>query len=97
MAPRCARRSSQTIYRFWLVLLAVVAWAWWHPRYSALAQFSLDIRPLWDNLLSELNAITYALLLFFCPWKQNFDHDLPVLHSLFAVAVCLSIFCFSAD
>lgn len=68
---------------FWLVLLSVVAWAWWHPRYSALAQFSLDIRPLWDNLLSELNAITYALLLFICPWKQNFDHDLPVLHSLF--------------
>ena len=58
------------------------AWAWWHPRYAALAQFSFGIRPLWDNLLSELHAVTYALLLFFCPWKQNFDHDLPVLHSL---------------
>jgi tetratricopeptide (TPR) repeat protein len=67
---------------FWFVLLAWVAWAWWHPRYSALAQFSLDVRPLWDNLLSELNAITYALFLFICPWKQNFDHDLPVLHSV---------------
>ncbi len=68
---------------FWLVLLAVTAWAWWHPRYSALAQFSLSIRPLWDNLLSGLNAVTYAMLLFISPWKQNFDHDLPVLHSLF--------------
>ena len=67
---------------FWFVLLVWVAWAWWHPRYSALAQFSLDVRPLWDNLLSELNAITYALFLFICPWEQNFDHDLPVLHSL---------------
>lgn len=67
---------------FWLVLLPVVAWAWWHPRYTALAQFSFGIRPLWDNLLSELHAVTYALLLFICPWKQNFDHDLPVLHSL---------------
>ena len=47
-----------------------------------LAQFSLGIRPLWENLLSELNAVTYALLLFFSPWNQNFDHDLPVLHSL---------------
>jgi protein O-mannosyl-transferase len=64
------------------VLFAVAAWVWWHPRYTALAQFSLNIRPLWDNLLSELNAITYALMLYFCPWKQNFDHDLPVLHSL---------------
>jgi tetratricopeptide (TPR) repeat protein len=33
--------------------------------------------------LSELHAATYALLLYFAPWKQNFDHDLPVLHSLF--------------
>jgi tetratricopeptide (TPR) repeat protein len=61
----------------------VAALAWWHPRYSALAQFSLGIRPLWDNLVSELHAIAYALLLFFCPWNQTFDHDLPVLHSLF--------------
>ncbi|MDE3220121.1 MAG: hypothetical protein KGO23_12175 [Nitrospirota bacterium] len=68
---------------FWLVLLAVAAWAWWHPRYTALAQFSSGIRPLWENILSELHAVTYALLLFICPWKQNFDHDLPLLHSLF--------------
>jgi tetratricopeptide (TPR) repeat protein len=68
---------------FWFVLLAVVAWTWWHPRYNALAQFSFGIRPLWDNMLSELNAVTYALLLFFCPRKQNFDHDLPLMHSLF--------------
>jgi tetratricopeptide (TPR) repeat protein len=33
--------------------------------------------------LSELHAVAYALLLFFSPWNQNFDHDLPVLHSLF--------------
>ena len=67
---------------FWLVLIAASAWAWWHPRYSMLAEFSLQIRPLGDNLLSQLNAVTYALLLFFCPWKLNFDHDLPALHSL---------------
>jgi protein O-mannosyl-transferase len=68
---------------FWYMVLAAGAWAWWHPRYSVLAQFSLDIRPLWDNLLSELHAVTYALLLFFCPWKLNFDHDLPLFSSLF--------------
>ena len=67
---------------FWLALLAVAVWAWWHPRYAALAQFSLDIRPLWDNLLSELHVTIFSLLLVVCPWKQNFDHDLPVLHSL---------------
>jgi len=67
---------------FWLILLVVGLAGWSHPRYTALAQFSFGIRPLWENLLSELNAVTYALLLFICPWKQNFDHDLPVFHSL---------------
>lgn len=68
---------------FWLVLVAASAWVLWHPRYSMLAQFSLQVRPLGDNLLSQLNAVTYALLLMFCPWRLNFDHDLPVLHSIF--------------
>lgn len=68
---------------FWLILCVAGIAAWNHPRYAALAQFSFGIRPLWDNLLSELHAATVALLLFFSPWKQNFDHDLPLLHSLF--------------
>jgi hypothetical protein len=74
-----------------LVLFAAAAWAWWHPRYSALAQFSFALRPTWDNLLSEFNAMTYALSLFFCPWKQNFDHDLPILGSVFEWPVPLDL------
>jgi len=76
---------------FWIVLLGVAAWAWWHPRYSVLAQFSFTLRPLWDNLLSEAHAVTYALVLFFCPWKQNFDHDLPEFHSLFQWPLLLDL------
>ena len=68
---------------FWGVLLAIAIWAWWHPRYRELGQFSLAIRPFWDNLLSQIHGTVYALMLFFCPWKQNFDHDLPEFHSLF--------------
>jgi tetratricopeptide (TPR) repeat protein len=67
---------------FWIVLLLAAAWALVHPRYTALAQFSFTLRPFWDNALSELHAIAYALLLFFTPWNQNFDHDLPEFHSL---------------
>jgi tetratricopeptide (TPR) repeat protein len=67
---------------FWFALVAAGAWAWWHPRYAMLAQFSFGIRPLWNNLLSELHAGTYAVFLFVCPGKQNFDHDLPEFHSL---------------
>jgi tetratricopeptide (TPR) repeat protein len=67
---------------FGVVLLFAAGWAWSHPRYAALAEFSLNIRPLWDNLLSELHAWAYAMVLFFTPWNQNFDHDLPLFHSL---------------
>jgi protein O-mannosyl-transferase len=67
---------------FWLVLLIVVAMMWGHPRYTYLAQFSFEIRPLWENALSQFHAVAYALLLYFLPWKQNVDHDLPVFHSL---------------
>jgi protein O-mannosyl-transferase len=68
---------------FWLVTLMIAGLAWRHPRYADLAQFSLGIRPLGANFLSELHAAAYSLWLFIAPWNQNFDHDLPVLHSLF--------------
>jgi hypothetical protein len=66
---------------FWGILLLAVVWSWSHPRYTALAEFSFTIRPFWDHLLSEVHAAAYALRLFFTPWYQNFDHDLPVFHS----------------
>jgi len=68
---------------YWLGLVIFLAWAWWHPRYSLLASFSLDIRPPWVNWLSEVHAAVYALIVFFIPTKQSFDHDLPEFHSLF--------------
>jgi tetratricopeptide (TPR) repeat protein len=67
---------------FWIVVLAAAGWAWSHPRYRELAQFSVEIRPFLDHLMSQVHAAAYAILLFFTPWNQNFDHDLPVFHSL---------------
>jgi tetratricopeptide (TPR) repeat protein len=66
---------------FWFILLLAMAWAWSHPRYMALAQFSFGIRPVLDNLLTQVHALAFAILLMFAPWNQNFDHDLPVFHS----------------
>lgn len=81
---------------FWIVLPLAAGWAWSHPRYSFLAQVSLTLRPLWDNFLSEVHAAAYALMLFFCPWKQNFDHDLPELHSLGQWPLPLDLFAIGA-
>lgn len=67
---------------FWLVLAVAAAWALIHPRYVALAQFSVNLRPLGDHLLSEVHAASYAMTLCFTPWNQNFDHDLPVVRSV---------------
>lgn len=67
---------------FWILLLLAAGWAWSHPRYTYLAHFSFQLRPFWDNVLSETHAVAYALPLFFCPWNQNFDHDLLEFHSL---------------
>ncbi|MDH4152370.1 MAG: hypothetical protein OEV01_01155 [Nitrospira sp.] len=67
---------------FWIVLLVAAAWAWSHPRYTALAQFSFEIRPFLDHLLSQIHVVVSAILLCVTPWNQNFDHDLPVFHSL---------------
>lgn len=80
---------------FWLISVCMGILAWLHPRYADLAQFSLGIRPLWDNLLSELHAVTAGLLLFLCPWKQNFDHDLPLLRSLFEWPLPLELLAWS--
>lgn len=80
-ALRGAVRSGHS--PFWLIVVAAGILAWLHPRYADLAHFSFTLRPLWENLLSELHATSYALLLFFFPWRQSFDHDLPVIHWLF--------------
>jgi protein O-mannosyl-transferase len=65
---------------FWIVLVLAGGWAWSHPRYNALAQFSLTIRPFRDNVLSQLHVIAYSVYLLFTPWNQNFDHDLTGQH-----------------
>jgi hypothetical protein len=44
--------------------------------------FSFNFRPLWENVLSQVHAASYASLLLFCPWNQNFDHDLAEFHSI---------------
>ena len=77
---------------FWLVLgvAGIVALA--HPRYQELLQFSFDLRPFWENVLTQVHAMWSALALYLTPWNQNFDHDLPLVHGLMDGPVLVEIF-----
>jgi hypothetical protein len=76
---------------FWMIVMVMAVALWMHPRYTYLADFSLHIRPIWENVFSQVHAVAYALLLFIAPWKQSFDHDLPIVHSLFQWPLLLDL------
>jgi protein O-mannosyl-transferase len=90
-------RSSRVLAPYWLLLVLLVGVASLIPRYAALARASLETRSLFENLLTQANAVAYALTLFVLPSRLNFDHDLPVHGSLFewpaplAVAILAAI------
>ncbi len=63
----------------WLILFGMVVWLLIHPRYEWLLTFSLHIRSVSDNLLTQMHGIAYLLshLLLIAP--PNIDPDLPVM------------------
>jgi tetratricopeptide (TPR) repeat protein len=75
----------------WGLLLAAVAVASLYPRYAYLAHASLQTRPLYDNLVTQFHAVAYSLSLLFIPSRLNFDHDLPVYHSILLWPPALSL------
>ena len=76
------RRAFTSHPVYWLLLAGVGLWAWSHPRYQALAQFSATLRPPVEQGLSELHAVWYSVALVVFPWLQSFDHDLPSMTSV---------------
>jgi protein O-mannosyl-transferase len=76
---------------YWVLLGLLVVAASLVPRYGELARASLDTRPLYDNLLTQANAVVFALTLFVLPPRLNFDHHLPLHHSLLQWPTPLSI------
>jgi hypothetical protein len=81
--PRAGRVGL--LPRVHLPLLAVVVvfliHAALHPRYAFLFEYSVRLRSAYDNLLTQANAVAYAMTLFFRPTQLNFDHDLPLYTS----------------
>lgn len=78
---------------FWATLLAFMAIAASHSRYSHLLSHSLGLRPIWENLLTQANVVAFALSLFVLPQRLNFDHDFPAYHALagWPTAIALAV------
>ena len=83
--PQRAGRA-ELLLRVHLPLLAVVVvfltYAAFHERYVFLLQYGLQLRNGYDNLLTQANAVVYAITLFVRPTQLNFEHDLPLYTSM---------------
>lgn len=69
------KRQAVHWIMLFLVLLAIVT----HARYGKLLAFSFGIRGFYENLLSQINGVTYLFFRLFLITKLNIDPDLPVV------------------
>lgn len=69
--------KKQVIY--WAMLGFIMAVLIIHPNYGGLLEYSFDIRRIGDNLLSQINGITYLLSRLFMLHRLNIDPDLSVI------------------
>jgi hypothetical protein len=65
----------------WAIFLGAIFAVFAHPRYARLLWISMDTRSLHDNLLSQINGVTYLLSRFVWIHRLNIDPDLPVLRN----------------
>ena len=68
----------------WATLASFLFVATLHARYAFLFGYALGLRGWVENLLSQAYAVTYAATLIVAPapWRLNFDHDLPLVTSV---------------
>jgi protein O-mannosyl-transferase len=59
--------------------------------YQSLASYSIELRPLLDNLLANARAIPIMLSLWVRPWALSADHDFDATDHLAASAAGLAI------
>jgi len=68
---------SQAVH--WAILLCMLILFILHPNYGNMLEHNFDIRTLKENLLSQINGISYLLSKFVMINRMNIDPDLPVL------------------
>lgn len=63
-----------------------------HPNYGGLLEYSFDIRSVKDNLLSQINGISYLISRLFMLHRLNIDPDLPVISEWTSLVVAEAVF-----
>jgi len=69
--------QRQTVH--WTLLGVGVTVLLFHPRYEWLLTFSLGVRSLGDNLLTQIHGITYLLSRLVWAHRLNIDPDLSII------------------
>ena len=65
----------------WVMFSLLIISVAFHPRYARLLWISMDSRSLHDNLLSQINGVTYLLSRLILINRLNIDPDLPLISS----------------
>jgi protein O-mannosyl-transferase len=85
------RRNWKAVIRdqavHWVVLLFLMVAILTHQRYLELLMFSSQIRNAHDNLLTQVNGITYLLSRLILVNRLNIDPDLPAISRLDATVL----------
>jgi tetratricopeptide (TPR) repeat protein len=84
--------GKRQVVEYALLAIAIAAALLASGRYRWLLGYSLDYRPLLDNLLANGRAVPQMLSLWFRPWALSADHAFdPGHHSLASVAGLLAL------
>lgn len=76
----------------WFVFFASMSVFFFYTRYAKLITYSMDIRPLKSNLLSQLNGIATTVSHYILVNRLNIDPDLPILNEWNLTLVIVFVF-----
>ena len=71
---------KQIVHWIFLVIIGLILFL--KPSYHNLLTFAFSERTLYENLLTQINAVTYLLSKLFWIGRLNIDPDLPVIHEM---------------
>jgi tetratricopeptide (TPR) repeat protein len=77
--PFFLRRVLKYQWIHWTLFFCLAALILIHPGYYRLISFSFGFRSVYDNILSQINGVSYLLSRLFMVHELNIDPDLPVI------------------